>query len=92
MTGLHCIQVVDHFKKWTILVLNRNVLGIWSVELLSDFLSAFCPRVGGGKMRLYGLLGGGNEYIHVQSMWQTRGVWGYALLEKLIYHCVIKAA
>ena len=61
MTGLHCIQVVDHFKKWTILVLNRNVLGIWSVELLSDFLSAFCPRVGGGKMRLYGLLGGGNE-------------------------------
>ena len=31
MTGLHCIQVVDHFKRWTILVLNRNVLGMWTI-------------------------------------------------------------
>ena len=28
-------------------------------------------------MRLYGLVGG-QVYIHVQSMWQTRGVWGHA--------------
>ena len=31
MTGLHCIQVVDHFKRWTILVLNRNMLGMWTI-------------------------------------------------------------
>ena len=42
------------------------------------FLSAFCPR-GGGKMRLYGLLGG-QVCIRVQSMWQTRGVQGHAPL------------
>ena len=40
------------------------------------FLSAFWPR-GRGKMRLYGLLGR-QVCIHVQSMWQTRGVWGHA--------------
>ena len=50
------------------------------------FLSAFCPRGGGGgggKVRLYGLLGGGGEQVHicVQSMCQTRGVWGHVPLE-----------
>ena len=43
----------------------------------AGFLSAFCPRGWGGKMRLYELLGG-QVRIHVQSMWQTRGVWGHA--------------
>ena len=41
------------------------------------FLSALCPR--GGKTRLYGSLGG-QVCIYVQSMWQTRGVWGHAPL------------
>ena len=32
-------------------------------------------------MRLYGLLGGQvHVCIHVQRMWQSRGVWGHALL------------
>ena len=44
----------------------------------SGFLSAFCPM--GGKMRLYGLLGGGQVCICVQSMRQTRGIWGHAPL------------
>ena len=41
------------------------------------FFQFFCPR--GGKMRLHGLLGGGQVRICVQSMWQTRGVRGHAL-------------
>ena len=44
----------------------------------AGFLSAFCPRGGGGsKMVLYGLLGG-QVRICVQNMWQTRGVQGHA--------------
>ena len=39
----------------------------------AEFLS---PRVGGGKMRLLG----GQICIHVQNMWQTRGVRGHAPL------------
>ena len=52
--------------------------GLSEVAYTPGFLSAFCPRAGGGKMRLYGLLGGGGGQvcIHVQSMWQTRGGGG----------------
>ena len=44
--------------------------------------SAFFPRRGRGggrgqNVRLYELLGG-QVYIRVQSMWQTRGVQGHA--------------
>ena len=45
MTVLHCIQVVDHFKRWTILVLNRNVLGMWKLELLCSVYSTHTIRV-----------------------------------------------
>ena len=40
-------------------------------------LSILQPK--GGKIRLYGLLGG-QVRIHVQSMRQTREVWGHAPL------------
>ena len=46
------------------------------------FFSAFCPRR--GKMRLYGLLGG-QVRICVQSMGQTRGIWGNAPPRKFCF-------
>ena len=39
---------------------------------------SFLPK-GGSKMKLYGLFGR-QVCIHVQSMWQTRGVWGHTPL------------
>ena len=39
------------------------------------FFQLFPKGGGGDKMRWYGLLGG-QVCIHVQSMWQTREVWG----------------
>ena len=56
-------------------------LALWK-QIHAGFLSAFHPR--GGKMRLYGLLGGG-KYISVQSMWQTRGVRGHAPLGNFVF-------
>ena len=56
-------------------------LSSWGCELKarlaysSGCLSAFAPRK--GKMRLYELLGG-QVRIHLQSMLQTRGIWGHA--------------
>ena len=57
-----------------------KVLSSWQKPKAgAGFLLAFWPR--GDKMRLYGLLLGGGEgqvCIRVQSMWQTRRVWGHA--------------
>ena len=36
MTGLHCIQVVDHFKRW--MYRNRKELEMWRIELLCSVL------------------------------------------------------
>ena len=46
------------------------------------FYQFFCPRGGGGggNMRLYGLLGGMQLCIRVQSMWQKLGGSGGMLL------------
>ena len=52
------------------------------------FLSAFCPRGGGGgggggQSEIVWIIGGGGGQVHicVQSMCQTRGVWGHVPLE-----------
>ena len=48
---------------------------------------SFLPKGGGGgggKMRLYGLLGG-QVRICVQSMGQSRGVWGHGPLGKFCF-------
>ena len=50
---------------------------------------SFLPK-GGGKMGLYGLLGG-QVYICVQSMWQTRGVRGMFPWEILILDLFLDA-
>ena len=50
------------------------------VKERTGFLQLLAKGGGGGgrgKMRLYGLLGE-EAHIHVQSMWQTRGVQGHA--------------
>ena len=42
------------------------VLQPWLLIDYTGFLSAFCPRRGGGQMRSYGFLGG-QAHIHVQA-------------------------
>ena len=43
MTGLHRIQVVDHFKRWT--YTNRKELEMWRIELLWSVLGTHAIRV-----------------------------------------------
>ena len=76
---------------WTASTTGDSCNGsIWKSE--TGFLSAFCPGGGGGggQIRLYGLLGG-QVRICVQSMWQTRGIRGYAPLENLILDLLLDA-
>ena len=60
-------------------------MSLWYVEfvfarprfLLARVSFSFLPKRGGGQNEIVWVIGG-QVHIRVQSMWQTRGVRGYA--------------
>ena len=64
--SLGCRQIASPF----------SAISVYIPTIQSPRYSAFCPR--GEQSEIVWIIGGGKVCVHVQSMWQTKGVWGYA--------------
>ena len=69
----NCYAVIEHFCLLSFGAMESfHMTHHYIFKPSPGFLSALLPKWGENE-----IIGGGLVCIHVQSMWQTRGVWGH---------------